>query len=169
MKVRNYFFLLCCNFLACQAQFKTIKIGEQVWMAENLNVATFCNGDTIPEAKTQQEWDNACFNEQPAWCYYNNDPKNGIQHGKLYNWYAFIDSRGLAPDGFSIPSDLEWRVLADFLSEGSGPSDKMRSKTGWLHDGNGSNSSGFNAFPSGARSGGSFNDLGTTCAYLCAL
>ena len=56
--------------------YKTVKIGNQTWMAENLNVSTFRNGDPIPQAKTNKEWELAGKNKQPAWCYYDNDPKN---------------------------------------------------------------------------------------------
>jgi uncharacterized protein (TIGR02145 family) len=65
--------------------YKTVVIGTQTWMAENLNVSTFRNGDPIPEAKSNEEWIAAGENKQPAWCYYNNDADNGRIYGKLYN------------------------------------------------------------------------------------
>jgi uncharacterized protein (TIGR02145 family) len=83
--------------------YKTVVIGNQTWMAKNLNVSTFRNGDLIPEAKTLSDWHYAKLNKQPAWCYYDNDPGNGEIYGKLYNWYAVNDSRGLAPPRFSHP------------------------------------------------------------------
>lgn len=89
--------------------------GSQVWMAENLNVSTFRNGDPIPQAKTAKEWKAAGKNKQPAWCYFDNDPKNGEKYGKLYNFYAVTDSRGLAPKGFHVPSDEEWTKREEFL------------------------------------------------------
>jgi uncharacterized protein (TIGR02145 family) len=82
-----------------------IIIGKQIWMTENLNLDKFQNGDSIPEARTIEEWMNACENKQPAWCYYNNDSTNGEKYGKLYNLFAVIDSRGLAPEGWHIPLD----------------------------------------------------------------
>jgi uncharacterized protein (TIGR02145 family) len=91
--------------------YKTVVIGTQTWMSENLNVSTFRNGDRIPEAKTNEEWLMAAENEQPAWCYFNNDPLNQTKFGKLYNWYAVNDSRGLAPNGWVIPSYLDWENL----------------------------------------------------------
>lgn len=172
--------------------FKSVKIGTQIWMTENLNVSTFRNGDAIPEAKTNEEWEQAGQNKQPAWCYYNNDPKNGAKYGKLYNWFAVNDSRGLAPEGWHIPTDYEWTVLTDYLGGGEFAGGKLKSKIGWddyktgglitcpncaswnqeyrkkvacnkckdtrtvsstvnKHSGNGTNSSGFNALPSGSR------------------
>ena len=86
---------------------QTVKIGTQVWTTKNLNVSTFRNGDTIPEVKTNEEWIEAARIQQPAWCYYENDSMNGAKYGKLYNWYAMNDTRGLAPIGYHIPSDVE--------------------------------------------------------------
>ena len=85
-----------------------VAIGKQVWMNANLNVDKFRNGDPIPEVKTEEEWLLAGKNNQPAWCYYDNDPANGEKYGKLYNWYAVNDPRGLAPVGYHIPTDAEW-------------------------------------------------------------
>ena len=82
-----------------------ITIGRQVWMTENLNVDKFRNGDPISHAKTDEEWVKAGENGSPAWSHYDNDPANGEKYGKLYNWYAVNDSRGLAPEGWKIPSD----------------------------------------------------------------
>lgn len=110
---------------------QTVTIGTQVWMTKNLDVATFRNGDPIPQAKTNEEWEKAGKNEQPAWCYYNNDPANGAKYGKLYNWYAVNDSRGLAPSGYHIPSDAEWTRLTDFLGGEKVARTKMMSKSGW--------------------------------------
>ena len=102
-----------------------VSIGKQVWMGENLNVDKFRNGDPIPEAKTDEEWKKAGENEQPAWCYYDNDPNyinsiarfrgRGAKFGKLYNWYAVNDPRGLAPKDYHIPTDAEWTQLYDYL------------------------------------------------------
>lgn len=86
---------------------KSIKIGNQTWMTENLNVDNFQNGDIIPEAKTTEEWEQAGKRQQPVWCYYDYDINNGKKYGKLYNWYAVNDPRGLAPKGWHIPSDEE--------------------------------------------------------------
>ena len=128
-----------------------VKIGTQIWTTKNLEVSTFRNGEAIPEAKSKDEWEKASNNKQPAWCYYNNDSKNGKVYGKLYNWYAVNDPRGLAPKGYHIPSDAEWRVLIDFLGGEGKAGEKMNSTSGWIYKGNGNNSSGFNVLPGGYR------------------
>ncbi|MCX6318585.1 MAG: fibrobacter succinogenes major paralogous domain-containing protein [Bacteroidetes bacterium] len=129
-----------------------ITIGKQVWMARNLNVATFRNGDTIHQASTKAEWQRAISKKQPAWCYYNNDSTNGAVHGKLYNWYAVTDKRGLAPAGWRIPSGIDWHTLYVFLGGIEGMvGKKLKSTTGWEEQGNGANTVGFNALPSGVR------------------
>ena len=94
---------------------QSVTIGTQTWTTKNLDVATFRNGDAIPQAKTNEEWKAAGKNKQAAWCYYRNDPKNGAKYGKLYNWYAVVDTRGLAPAGWHVPTDEEWTVLSTFL------------------------------------------------------
>jgi uncharacterized protein (TIGR02145 family) len=131
-----------------------VTIGNQVWMIENLNVDKFSNGDPIPEAKTKEEWVKAGENKQPAWCYYNNDSAYGEKCGKLYNWYAVIDSRGLAPVGYHIPTDEEWQKLVDYLGYDVGI--KMKSTSGWAENERGTNESGFSALPCGCGYRGSF-------------
>jgi uncharacterized protein (TIGR02145 family) len=144
--------------------FKSVKIGTQVWMTENLNVSSFRNGDPIPQAKTEEEWEKAGENEQPAWCYYDNDPANGTKYGKLYNWYAVNDPRGLAPKGWHVPTDAEWTLLTDYLGVHAGS--KMKSKSGWKEKnksgrGNSTNSSGFSGLPGGGRAdSGRFDNIG---------
>ena len=128
MKYTLYFLIL---FLTGLSKAQTVTIGNQVWMTKNLDISTFRNGDTIPEAKTNEEWKKAGENKQPAWCYYDNDPANGAKYGKLYNWYAVNDPRGLAPIGYHIPSDAEWTKLTDFLGGESVAGTKMKSKSGW--------------------------------------
>jgi uncharacterized protein (TIGR02145 family) len=150
--------------------YKSVKIGNQVWMAENLSADKFRNGDKIPRVTDRIKWYNsneAYFNsnvakDQPAWCYYNNDSSNGSKYGKLYNGHAVVDSRGLCPSGWRIPSDADWMELANYLGGLEESSLKLRSSdtTGWkwFYDGsvkkysNGSNSSGFSALPGGGRS-----------------
>lgn len=142
-----------------------VTIGKQVWMSENLNVDKFRNGDPIPEAKTDEEWEKAGENKQPAWCYYDNDPANGAKYGKLYNWYAVNDPRGLAPEGWKIPSYEDWTLLTDFLGGESVAGKKMKSTEFWAGNngvsGNGTNESGFSGLPGGNRNGsGSFYGIG---------
>jgi uncharacterized protein (TIGR02145 family) len=91
------------------------KIGDQIWMTKNLDVSTFSNGDHIPEVKTDEEWIEAVVNKKPAWCYYENNSSNGPIHGKLYNGFAMMDRRGLAPEGYRIATDEDWVILAAYL------------------------------------------------------
>ncbi|MDB9702101.1 fibrobacter succinogenes major paralogous domain-containing protein [Flavobacteriales bacterium] len=128
MKKVSLIFILLIGF-GCIAYAQTVTIGTQVWMTKNLDVSTFRNGDPIPQAKTNEEWKNA---RGPAWCYYENDPVNGTKYGKLYNRFAINDARGLAPQGYHIPSKVEWIKLTDYLG-GRGPSakTKLKSARGW--------------------------------------
>lgn len=141
---------------------RKVKIGKQVWMIDNLNVDKFRNGDPILHAQSAEEWINAGKNKQPAWCYHTNDSVNGEKYGKLYNWYAVIDPRGLAPKGWHVPSDSEWTALVQYLGGWWSAAYKMKSSSGWKDMGNGSNSSGFSGLPGGCRSSydGHFNSIG---------
>ena len=150
-------------------QFDSIKIGNQEWMTRNLDVDRFRNGDLIPHAESNEEWKKAGDNEQPAWCYYDNDPENGKKYGKLYNWFAVNDPRGLAPEGWHVPTAEEWTSLVEFLGGKDIASYKMKSLEGWeeskdkddkIQNGNGDNSSKFNGLPGGYRnSDGSFFNI----------
>jgi len=142
---------------------QTVTIGNQVWMTKNLDVSTFSNGDPIQEAKTVKAWKAAAKNMQPAWCYYENDPANGIKYGKLYNFYAVYDPRGLAPAGYHIPGEEEWRILTEYLGGEAKAGAKMKSKLGWLREDNSTNSSGFSGLPGGSRNYDdcTFNNIGS--------
>ena len=131
--------------------YKSVIIGEQEWMVENLNVDHFRNGDPIPEAKTDEDWIKAGEEQIPAWCYYDNDPENGKIYGKLYNWFAVDDPRGLAPEGWHIPSFLEYDTLIEFLGGEEIAGDKMKATNGWFKEDNGNNESGFMSLPFGHR------------------
>ena len=95
--------------------FNTTSIGSQEWMTSNLNVSHFRNGDTIPEIEDSAAWTQASIDGKPAWCYYWSDDAEGQIYGKLYNWFAVNDPRGLAPVGWHIPSDKEWTDLTTYL------------------------------------------------------
>lgn len=92
-----------------------VVVGKQTWQGSNLNTERFRNGDVISEVRTPEEWEKADQEKRPAWCYYKNNAGNAVQKGKLYNWYAVHDSRGLAPEGWHIPSEAEWKTLTDQL------------------------------------------------------
>ena len=130
---------------------ETVTIGNQVWTKKNLDVSHYRNGDTIPEVRDAATWANL---KTGAWCYYNNDPANGAIYGKLYNWYAVNDSRGLAPGGYHVPSDAEWTVLSTYLGGESVAGGKMK-ETGTTHwyipNTGATNSSGFSGLPGGYR------------------
>ncbi len=87
---------------------ESVTIGSQVWKTKNLAVSHYRNGDTIPQVANEQDWSNLTTG---AWCYYNNEESNNDTYGKLYNWYAVNDPRGLAPAGWHIPTDDEWKTL----------------------------------------------------------
>ena len=138
------------------------KIGAKSWALANLDVVTFRNGDTIPEAGTNEEWVAAGNAGKPAWCYYNNDKASGKKYGKLYNWYAVNDPRGLAPKGWKIPGDADWVALGASLGGSQVAGKKMKSTTGWIEGGSGTNESGFNALPAGYRKeNGIFSNIGS--------
>ena len=133
--------------------YSTVVMGNgQKWMAENLSVFYFRNGDPIPVVTTYKAWVEAGKNKQPACCYYENNPKYGKTYGLLYNWYAVTDPRGLAPKGWHIPSDKEWTILMDHLGGKPTAGAKMKSTSGWKDGwerGKGTNESGFSGLPGG--------------------
>lgn len=146
--------------------YKSVQIGNQVWLAENLNTSYYRNGDKIPEAKTEREWEAYGNEGIGAWCYYENDAANGKKYGKLYNWYAVKDPRGFAPKGWHVPSDAEWTTLMASLGGEDDAGAKMKSNSGWENDGNGTNESGFSALPGGFRSDGrGFVKIGSVAAF----
>jgi len=155
IRIASVFIIFSALGLICKAQTyessPSVKIGEQVWMTKNLDVSTFANGDLIPEAKTREEWNLASDNHLAAWCYYNNDTVIGSKYGKLYNWYAVADRRGLAPKGWHIPSDTEWKKLFDNLGGIRKAGNELKSSSLWSRRGNGNNSSGFTGLPGGDR------------------
>jgi uncharacterized protein (TIGR02145 family) len=143
-----------------------IKICNQLWMGCNLNVTTYRNGDKIPEVQDSAEWANLITG---AWCYYENDPATGAVYGKLYNWYAVHDPRGLAPNGWHIPSDADWTVLENCLGGPSLAGGKLKEAnlTHWLSPNiNATNDNLFTALPGGWRYDyGSFFYLGSNGSW----
>ena len=134
--------------------YKTLVISNKVWMAENLNVSHYRNGDAIPEAKTSADWDRYSESRTGCWCYYDFSPGNGRKYGKLYNWYAVNDSRGLAHKGWRVPQDVDWLVFTNIPKEGDRPGRGMKSQSGWgtgKDDCSGSNDTGFDGLPAGSR------------------
>ena len=112
-------------------KFSEVKIGTQIWSNKNLDVSTYRNGDPIPEVQDKTAWANLTTG---AWCYYENKTSKGSTYGKLYNWHAVNDPRGLAPKGYHIPTDEEWTILTDYLGgkyQGGEAGTKMKSTSGW--------------------------------------
>jgi uncharacterized protein (TIGR02145 family) len=140
----------------------TIVIGTRHFMSKNLDVAFYRNGDPIPQVTDQTTWASLTTG---AWCYYNNDSTQGTSYGKLYNWYAVNDPRGLAPMGWHIPSNAEWAALSTTLGGDAVAGGKMKEAgtISWASPNTGgNNNSGFTGLPAGLRNGvGSFSSAGS--------
>jgi uncharacterized protein (TIGR02145 family) len=159
-----------CNMLGSAAngpitQFvnlPSVTIGTQIWSSKNLDVAHYRNGDPIPQVTDPTQWANLTTG---AWCWYNNDSATyASTYGRLYNWYAVNDQRGLAPQGWRIPSEGDWNSLVKFIDsdadticqdgciQSSTAGGAMKSMTGWnAPNTGGTNSYGFAGLPGGAR------------------
>jgi uncharacterized protein (TIGR02145 family) len=122
-------------------QYKSVKIGDQIWMVENLNVDHYRNGDAIPEVKEFVVWKYLRFG---AWCKNSDDPENGKKYGKFYNWYAVNDPRGLAPQGWHIPTMVEFETLVKVVND---EANALKA----VGQGTGTNTSGFSALLAGDR------------------
>lgn len=132
----------------------SVTICGQTWMAQNLTVTTYRNGDPIPQVTDPAQWVGLTTG---AWCYYNNDPSTEAVYGKLYNWYAVNDPRGLAPQGWHIPDNGEWVALENCAGGyfTAGGALKEAGTAHWLSPNTGAtNSTGFTALPGGMRTGG---------------
>ena len=150
--------------------YQTVKIGNQWWMAENLKVTHYRNGDAIPNVTGDTEWTNLTTG---AYCAYENNENNVDTYGYLYNWYAVDDRRQIAPSGWHVPTDDEWKELEMYLGmsqseadisgdyRGTNEGSKLAGRADLWDDGNlESNAvfdeSGFSALPAGSREGGNF-------------
>ena len=166
MKLNNILLIAILFFSQCiKKRLNPYDAGNpQAWTSINLDVTKYRNGDEIPQVQ-DASWG---YLTTGAWCYYENNSANGAKYGKLYNWYAVNDPRGLAPAGYRIPSNEDWTILIENLggkivyeSIDSKAGTKMKSKNGWDNDGNGTNSSGFNGLPGGYRDfNGDFGNVG---------
>jgi len=149
MKLLSLFIVIIFLFCGCSTDnYKKVKIGDQIWMTENLNADHFRNGDIIPEAKSNEDWEKAGNEHKPVWCYFANDTSNGKWYGKLYNWYAVIDPRGLAPKGWHIPTKAEFQTL---ITSVNGNSNALKEVGQGEEIGSGTNTSGFSALLVGCR------------------
>jgi len=130
--------------------YKTVTIGTQVWMAENLKSTHFSNGDVIPSVA-----DNAWSSQKSvAMCFYENNVANSVEYGCLYNWYVVNDQRNICPAGWHIPTESDWKTLVDYLGGEDVAGGKMKEAgtTHWMAPNEGAtNESGFTALPAGGR------------------
>ena len=162
--------------------YKTVKIGTQWWMAENLKTTHFSDGTEISLIESNASWGNLDFSDK-AYCYYGDSVSHANTYGALYTWAAAMNGaksseltpsyvQGVCPSGWHLPSDDEWIVLEMRLGmsyeqawyggwRGTSEGTKMKAKEGWYNNGNGTNSSGFTALPAGFRNDyGLFSDAG---------
>jgi len=162
--------------LSGKASSKSVQIGRQEWMTENLSVDHYRNGDPIPEVQDPKKW--GALNTG-AWCFYENDSYHGKVYGRLYNWYAVNDPRGLAPEGWHVPSDKEWQELERFLGMSWDDAEKegwrasiggKLKETGTLHwrdtNAGATNETGFTALAGGDRNtNGGFYNIGNYASF----
>jgi uncharacterized protein (TIGR02145 family) len=150
--------------------YKTIQIGTQTWMAENLRTTKYRNGKPILNITDNTQWYN---NITGAWVYYDNNAKNNKPYGKLYNWYAVKNTNQLCPMGWHVPTYTELRTLISFLdptapyngANNAGGKMKSTGNQYWVSPNTGAtNSSGFSGLPVGKREfNGLFNHIGRYC------
>jgi uncharacterized protein (TIGR02145 family) len=152
--------------------YKTVKIGNQIWMAENLKVTHYQNGDKIATGFSHSDWKELT---KGAYSNYNDDIKNVNTYGRLYNWYAVSDLRNIVPKGWHVPNDEEWQELELYLGidsdllvsrstrpseRGTNEGEKLKEGMAWVGR-NGTNLLGFTALPAGERSFlGKYEDIG---------
>ena len=145
--------------------YKTVTIGTQQWMAENLKVSKYSDGTAVPNITDNTQWQN---NTTGAWSYYNNDAANNAKYGKLYNWYAVSKTsngnKNVCPTGWHVPTDDEWFYLTEYLGGSSVAGGKLKEvgTTSWNSPNtDATNTSLFSALPGGVRYGyGDYNDIG---------
>ena len=129
--------------------YEEIKIGNQIWMLNNLDIDHYRNGDPIPKIRDTIKWSKLTTG---AWCYFENSNCLGKIYGKLYNWYAVNDPRGLAPKAWHVASYEEWVELIQYLGGDSIAGGKLK-ESGTSHwkspNGGATNESGFSAVPGG--------------------
>lgn len=133
--------------------FCTVEIGTQIWMCKNLDVKYYRNGDPIRHCPTDADWKDAAQKHQGAWCYYDHKLENGEVYGALYNWHAVNDPRGLAPEGWKIPTTDDWYLLDSYFGGSAFSGGKLK-EAGTEHwytpNRSATNESGFTALPGGS-------------------
>jgi uncharacterized protein (TIGR02145 family) len=157
--------------------YTTIKIGSQWWMAENLRVTHYRNGNDIPNVTDSSAWQALISG---AYCHYNNDSTNVAIYGRLYNWYAVNDNRNIAPAGWHVPTDAEWKQLEMYLGMNQSETDSIYwrgtdeggklKENGTIHwnspNTGATNESGFTALPGGFRgTNATYEGIGGDAVY----
>ena len=158
-----------CDVFACGDpvsyqgyDYATVLIGDQCWFAENLRSENYENGDAISGNVSSTAGAVTIYGDgENCWMNSNDGTSNAPNgdacdpvwslstYGRLYNWYAVNDERGLCPSGWHVPTDGEWTEMTDFLGGASVAAVVMKTNFGWAWDGNGDNSSGFTGLPGG--------------------
>ncbi len=127
----------------------SVKIGTQVWMTRNLSVKVYRNGDPIHQKQSNPDWEKQSENKVGVYGFIMNKPELEEKYGLIYNWYAVNDPRGLAPEGWRVPTEEDWQILIDYLGGYLAAGQFLKSTVGWSANGNGNNKSGFSAVPGG--------------------
>ena len=146
--------------------YKTLKIGTQEWMSENLRTTKYSDGTPIPNVTDSAQWSNLSTG---AWCHYDNvSSQYDATYGKLYNWYA-VNTNKLCPSGWHVPTETDWTVLIDYLASNGNKGTQgkaLKSKSGWNSNGNGTDNYGWLGLPGGFRFGnGNFSEIGNYGAW----
>lgn len=149
--------------------YHTVRIGSQIWMAENLRTTRYANGDPIPYVEESTIWSGLIIG---AYCWYHSEAEDEIPFGKLYNWYAAADTNNVCPSGWHVPTDAEWTTLTNFLG-GLNNTGGLMKETGTLHwlspNTGATNDSGFTGLGGGGRNyNGSGYDFGKRGNYWSA-
>ena len=144
-------------------KYRTVLIGDKAWTTENLNTSHYRNGDAIPQVEDSVEWAGLTTG---AWCYYENNSANGKTYGKLYNWYALTDPRGLAPVGWHVSTDADWTKLISEAGDEDAALGLLSTKIWKVQKKDVTNETGFTATPGGGRlKAGTFLNGGVYCCY----
>lgn len=146
--------------------YKTVKIGTQTWMVENLKTTKYNDGTIISKITDKNKWSNI---DSGAWTYYNDNVSNNDKYGKLYNWFAIknntVGNKNICPVGWHVPNEIEWSILIEHLGGESVTGGKMKEVgfTSWQNpNSEATNSSLFTGLPGGIRnSNGYFDDIGS--------
>jgi uncharacterized protein (TIGR02145 family) len=129
--------------------YRTVRIGTQVWLMENLKVTRYLNGNALPNVTDGTQWSTFTSG---AYCNYNNDPNNADIYGRLYNWFAVDDPRGIAPAGWHVATDADWQILVNFLGGEMIAGGALKDTILWAPPNtDATNSSGFSWWPGGVR------------------